>query len=62
MIRYEIHLHAQLESKWHRKQMTQLHEAVEIVKNIFVGYIHKDPQRRESDPTAVCAWKTYQVI
>ena len=45
----EIHLPVHLESKWHRNQMTQLHEVVEIVKN------RKDPQWRESDPTTVCS-------
>ena len=62
MIRDEIHLPAQLESKWHSKQMTQLHEAVDIVKNILLGYIHKYPQWRESDSTAVCSWKTFHVM
>lgn len=55
MFRYEIHLPAQLQSKRHRNQMTQLHEVVEIVKNMLVSYIHKDPQWRESDPTTVCS-------
>ena len=62
MFRDETHLPVQLESKRHRNQMTQLHEVVEIVKNIPVSYIHKDPQWRESDPATVCSWKTYHVI
>jgi hypothetical protein len=55
MFRDAVHLPAKLENKRHRNQMTQLHEVVEIVKNILVSYIHEDPQWRESDPTTVCS-------
>jgi len=61
-IQDETHIPAQSESKRHRNQMTQLHEAVEIVTDILVSYIHKDPQSRDSDPATVCSWRTYHVI
>lgn len=54
MFQDEIHLPVQFESKWHRNQMTQLHEMVEIIKYILVHYLRKDPQWRQSDPTTVC--------